>query len=74
MTDIPDNVDLAFLARQNERVLDRLGAMEDQITVLTGIAMRHDGSLEGLAVEVRGLIRLLDRLEHRVRKLEAEPE
>jgi hypothetical protein len=39
--------------------------------VLTGMAMRHDGSLEGLAVEVRGLVRLTDRVEHRLRKLEA---
>jgi hypothetical protein len=67
-----EEVTLAFLARQLERVLDRLGAIEDQITVLTGMAMRHDGSLEGLAVEVRGLVRLTDRVEHRLRKLEEE--
>lgn len=63
-------VTLEFLARQQDRILDRLGTMEDQITVLTGIAMRLDGSLAGLAVEVRGLTRLLFRLERRVRKLE----
>jgi hypothetical protein len=62
-----EEVTLTFLSRQIERVLDRLGAIEDQMTVLTGIAMRRDESLEGLAVEVRGLVRLVDRVEHRLR-------
>jgi hypothetical protein len=65
-----EEITLEFIARQLERMFDRIGTVEDQITVLTGIAMRLDGSLEGLAVEVRGMVRLLDRLERRVRKLE----
>ena len=48
---MPD-VSLDFLARQ----LDRIGAVEDQITVLTGIAIRLDGAVQGLAVEMRGLV------------------
>jgi hypothetical protein len=67
-----DEVSLVFLARQIERVLDRLNALEDQITVLTGMAMRHEGSLDGLVVEIRGLLRLSDRHERRLRKLEDE--
>jgi len=63
-------VTLDFLARQFERVLDRLGAVEDQITVLTGITMRLEGQMAGLTVEIRGLASGLNRLEHRVRKLE----
>jgi len=63
-------ITLEFIARQLDRVLDRLGAMEDQITVLTGMGMRVDGSVDGLATEVRGMYRLLDRMEKRVRKLE----
>jgi hypothetical protein len=47
-------ITLEFIARQLDRVLDRLGTMEDQITVLTGMGMRVDGSVEGLATEVRG--------------------
>lgn len=58
MTDIPDNVDLRLLARQLERVLTRLGAIEDQITVLTGMAIRHDGSLSGIATEFRQQVRI----------------
>jgi hypothetical protein len=65
-----EDVTLDFLARQLERVLTRLGAIKDQITVLTGMAIRHDGSLTGLATEFRGLARATNRAEHRLRKLE----
>jgi hypothetical protein len=51
-------------------VLTRLGAIEDQITVLTGMAIRHDGALNGLATEFRGLAQAVSRIDHRVRKLE----
>jgi len=61
---------LEFLSRQVDRVLDRIGAIEDQITVLTGMTMRVDGAVEGLAVESRGMYRLVDRLSQRVKKLE----
>lgn len=50
-----EKVSLEFLAHQLERVLTRLGAIEDQITVLTGMAIRHDGALTELATEFRGL-------------------
>jgi hypothetical protein len=61
---------LEFVSRQLERVLDRLGSIEDQITVLTGMAMRQDGSLAGLTVEVRGLVHSIARIENRLRKVE----
>jgi polyhydroxyalkanoate synthesis regulator phasin len=70
-------ITLEFLARQFDRVLDRLGTMEDQMTVLTGMVIQLDGRVDGLQAEVRGLStevhalhRLLDRLERRVRELE----
>ena len=65
-----EEVSLEFLARQLERVLTRLGAIEDQITVLTGMAIRHDGALSGLATEFRGLAQALSRADHCLRKLE----
>jgi hypothetical protein len=64
------DVSLEFLARQLERVLSRLGSIEDQITVLTGMAIRHDGALTGLATEFRGLVQSVSRIDHRLRKLE----
>jgi hypothetical protein len=66
---MPD-VTLDFLARQLDRVLDRIGAVEDQITVLTGIAIRLDGAVQGLAVETRGLAQSVSRMEHRLPKVE----
>jgi predicted nuclease with TOPRIM domain len=66
-------LDFNFLARQNERILTELGSLRDDITVLTGIAIRLEGGLDGLTVEVRGLRSKLDRLDQRVRKLEATP-
>jgi len=65
-----DTVTLEFLARQLERILTRLGAIEDQITVLTGMAIRHDGALDGLATEFRGFVQATNRADHRLRKLE----
>lgn len=70
MSDLPDAVTLEFLARQQERALTRLGAIADQITVLTGMAIRHDGALTGLATEFRGLAQALNRADHRLRKPE----
>jgi len=63
-------VTLEFISRQLDRVTDRIGAVENKVTVLTGSALRVDGSIEGLATEVRGMYRMLDRMEHRLRKLE----
>jgi hypothetical protein len=66
---MPD-VTLDFVTRQLDRVLDRIGAVEDQITVLTGIAIRLDGAVQGLSVEMRGLAQSVSRIEHRLRKVE----
>ena len=65
-----DEVSLEFLARQLERILNGLGALEDQITVLTGMAIRHDGALTGLATEFRRLVPTVNRADQRLRKLE----
>jgi hypothetical protein len=66
-------VTLDFLGRQMERLFDRLGAVEDQVGVLTGMVIRLDGSVHGLAVEVAALARSFSRLDARVRKLEDAP-
>jgi hypothetical protein len=64
------DVSLDFLASQLERVLNRLGAVEDQITVLTGMTKRLGGAVNGLATEMRGLVQSINRIEHRLRKVE----
>ena len=67
---MPDEVSLDFISGKLDRVLDRLGAIEDQMTVMTGMAIRHDGALTGLATEFRGLVASVSRVDHRLRKLE----
>jgi hypothetical protein len=61
------DVSLDFLASQLERVLNRLGAVEDQITVLTGMTIRLDGAVNRLATEMRGLVQSINRIEDRLR-------
>jgi hypothetical protein len=45
------DVSLDFPASQLEGVVNRLGAVEDQITVLTGMTIRLDGAVNGLATK-----------------------
>jgi len=59
-----------FLASQLDRVLNRLGAVEDQITVRTGTTIRLDGAVNRLAAEMRGMVQSINRIEHRLRKVE----
>lgn len=57
------DVSLEFLARQLEQVSSRLGKIEDQIAVLIGMAIRHDGALTGLVTEFRGLVQSVTRID-----------
>jgi hypothetical protein len=65
MTDKPE-ITLAFIARQLDRVLDRFGAVEDKLEIMSGQSVRHNGT----ALEVMGMRRLVDRLDKRVQRLE----
>lgn len=64
--------DLNFLARQNERILTEIASVRDDITVLTAIVMRLDGSHAALLQETRATHTQIARMNDRVRKLEAE--
>ena len=63
----PENATLEFLARQLERVLSGLGAIEEQVTVLTGMMTRLDRALRELTTEVRGLAQALSGPDYRSR-------
>jgi hypothetical protein len=45
--------DLNFLARQNERILTEIASLRDDMTVLTAMVMRLDGSHVALLQETR---------------------
>jgi hypothetical protein len=69
-----ENVALELLGRQIAQLLDgqrrieeRLSKLDDDMLVLTGVALR----LEGREVETRGLLALVKRIERRVEALEA---
>jgi len=71
--------DLNFLVRQNERILTEIASLRDDVTVLTAMVMRLDGSvirLDGshtaLLQEMHAVHTQIARMNDRVRKLEAE--
>lgn len=63
-------VDLAMIARQQRQILAQLGTLRDDISVLTAIAMRQDGTLTGLLTEIRAMHSQHGRLANRVSALE----
>lgn len=56
-------VSLELLGELMRRMMEKQDRMQDDITVLTGIAMRVDAGLQGLTAEVRALHRQRARLE-----------
>jgi predicted DNA-binding ribbon-helix-helix protein len=59
-----------LIARQQRQIIAELGGMRDDMTVLTAIAMRQDGTLAALLTEVRAMHAQHNRLASRVRELE----
>lgn len=45
---------LAFIARQGARLLDERGHLRDDVTVVSAMVRRLEGTVQGLSVEVRG--------------------
>ena len=65
-------INLEFLARQNERIINELGYIREAIEVLTAIANRHENSIGGVAQELKSIHRLNARFHDRLLKLEGE--
>lgn len=60
MTDEPQNIDLAFLAKQNERILSELAAMRHELTDVRAELQDQGRKLDKLSVDllaVRGRVR-----------------
>ncbi len=71
MADEP--ITLEFLARQQQRMLDEMGSMRDDMQVLTAMVMRLDGTVGLVLTELRAMHSQHQRLANRVRRLEEEP-
>jgi len=69
-----DPITLEFLARQQQRVLDELSTMRDDMQVLTAMVMRLDGTVGLVLTELRAMHSQHNRLANRVRRLEEEHE
>jgi hypothetical protein len=68
MSDKP--ITLEFLSRQQTKLLEEMASFRDDMTVLTAITMRLEGSVTALITEVRAMHSRHARLERRVEKLE----
>jgi hypothetical protein len=68
------DVDLNFLARQNERILHDLADLRDELRVQGAMIMRLEGAVASLSEQVHGVHNQIGRINDRVRKLEdAQP-
>jgi hypothetical protein len=70
MADEP--ITLEFLARQQQRVLEEISVMRDDMQVLTAMVMRLDGTVGLVLTELRAMHSQHQRLANRVRRLEDE--
>ncbi len=64
---------LEFLARQQQRMLEEMGSMRDDMQVLTAMVMRLGGTVGLVLTELRAMHSQHQRLANRVRRLEEEP-
>lgn len=71
MSDEPQ-ADLSLIARQQRQILAEMGTIRDDITVLTAIVQRLDGTLSGLVNEIRATHSQMSRMDRRVRELEGK--
>jgi hypothetical protein len=72
MADEP--ITLEFLARQQQRMIEEMAAMRDDMQVLTAMVMRLDGTVGLVLTELRAMHSQHNRLASRVRRLEEERE
>jgi hypothetical protein len=63
-------VDLEFLARQNERIMADNASMRDELRVQTAMITRLDGTVAGLVQEVRAMHGWMARMDDGIWKLE----
>jgi septal ring factor EnvC (AmiA/AmiB activator) len=63
-------VDLNFLARQNERIIQDLASVRDELRVQGAMIMRLEGSVASLSEQVQVVHNQIGRINDRLRKLE----
>jgi hypothetical protein len=66
---MPD-VDLDFLARQTERIINEVGVLRDENRVVTAMVTRLEGAQPTMLEQMRALQSLIGRMDDRFRRLE----
>ena len=69
---MPEEPGIGFLVSQQERILAEIGSLRDDMSVLTSIVLRQDGTLNALLQEVMATHTQIQRTNERVRKLESQ--
>jgi len=64
------DVDLNFLARQNERILYDLAGVRDELRVQGAMIMRLEGAVASLSEQVHVVHNQIGRINDRLHKLE----
>jgi hypothetical protein len=64
-------VDLNFVARQLQRITTDVASLRDDMQVLTSIVLRQDGTFAALLQETRATHTQIQRMNDRIRELEA---
>ncbi len=64
------DVDLNFLARQNERILHDLAGVRDELRVQGAMIMRLEGAVASLSEQVHVVHNQIGRINDRLHKLE----
>jgi chromosome segregation ATPase len=59
---------LSVTERSLREIQSELADMRDDRTVMISLLNRHDGSIDGLSVEIRALRSQFDRFRHEVRE------
>jgi hypothetical protein len=71
MTEIPDNVDLNWIARRLVAVNDAVNGLRTDVDMLTRIVLRVDNTMDALREDVKSLWLTHSDLRRRVEALEA---
>jgi hypothetical protein len=64
------DADLTFITRQFDRLIADVASLRDDMSVMTAIVLRLDGSQSALLTELRAVHTQIGRMNDRVRKLE----
>jgi hypothetical protein len=68
------DVDLNFLARQNERILHEISGVRDELRVQGAMIMRLEGAVASLSEQMHVVHNQIGRINDRLRKVEdAQP-